>query len=806
MSHYRLNINGKDIPTTAKFPVSINKSVANIREPEHKNSGYTKTITLPGSPELNKEFEFIFQVNVETNSFNPNVKTPASYYVNEVRVFKGDLQLLAVNKSFNGLQEQVEYECSIVGENGNLFLDIAGLYLTDIDMSDLDHEFTYASGLFNPTLGEGYCYPYIDYGVNPLGGRVGRYWTFEHLKPAIFEREYVRRIFDDAGYTWEASGFLDSDYYKHIIIPDVNPGALQFDGTTVANNQFLAIISSTDNNNIPLTYSTTWSASNFAEVMPFDDDSSIVDGVQYFDPGGVYDTTTFIFEPSINGSFQISASSFISISGTPPAGTTSVSADFVLTTKIWKSTNGGGSWTVVANGTYSVNNETSFPHNYQVEAVVPPTLIIQPAIFRVEVGVSNIGITYFSGVIPITSGTASMDFNYTGTFGAVLATANLPSGETVEMNNTIPQNVTQLEFLTSIIKLENLYFEPDISSPRKYIIEPREDFIQETDPKDWTDKLDRSKPITINPMGELDVKRYIFTYKSDKDHYNADYEAKFKEVYGTETVDVDSDFVRGEKKIEVVFSATPTASATDVSPPIDVVAARLFKSNGDLSEVEPMKCNIRRLYWGGMIDCASHYLIPDGYENPAIAGSYTGSTPISVSQYPFAGHVDHPMEPTVDLCWDNPLNLYWIFPQQTYTNNSRYGARWSKFISEITDRDSKIVTAYFYLTELDFYEFSFRKKVFFDGTYYFVNEIKDYDPQEEKSIPVELLKLQTGPTFTPMSITLQDQLGGGGMNNARTGPNMNMRGNYGVGKSFGYNNINNDPNALVIGNNNFIDG
>src|SRR5690606_31718236 len=125
---------------------------------------------------------------------------------------------------------------------------------------------------------------------------------------------------------------------------------------------------------------------------------------------------------------------------------------------------------------------------------------------------------------------------------------------------------------------------------------------------DWTNKLDRSKDFKIIPMGDLDAKRYVFTYASDQDYYNKLYQDEFKEVYGTQTVNINSDFVQNEKRIELVFAATPIASAADVTTNgqnVDLVMPRLY---ADIDDAKPMKCKIRRLYWGGMIDCTNHIL------------------------------------------------------------------------------------------------------------------------------------------------------------------------------------------------------
>jgi hypothetical protein len=141
----RLEVGGVNFGFSQELPVSTNMSIADIREPDKRQGTFSKTITIPGSGDVKQLFEFIFQVNSSLTSFNPNIKTPAKYYVNEVLVFDGSLQLLKINNKFVNDYESTLFECSLLGESGNLFLDIAGLYLTDIDFSDLDHTFTFTS-------------------------------------------------------------------------------------------------------------------------------------------------------------------------------------------------------------------------------------------------------------------------------------------------------------------------------------------------------------------------------------------------------------------------------------------------------------------------------------------------------------------------------------------------------------------------------------------------------------------------------------------------------------------------------------
>jgi hypothetical protein len=92
------------------------------------------------------------------------------------------------------------------------------------------------------------------------------------------------------------------------------------------------------------------------------------------------------------------------------------------------------------------------------------------------------------------------------------------------------------------------------------------------------------------------------------------------------------------------------------------------------------------------------------------------------------------------------------------TNNNTYNAYWSKYISEITDKDSKIVKGNFYLTPADMEKLSFRDLYFFDGNYFRLNKIEDYDPINPSVNICEFLFLKTGPTFTATT----GSVGGGG--------------------------------------------
>jgi hypothetical protein len=103
--------------------------------------------------------------------------------------------------------------------------------------------------------------------------------------------------------------------------------------------------------------------------------------------------------------------------------------------------------------------------------------------------------------------------------------------------------------------------------------------------------------------------------------------------------------------------------------------------------------------------------------------------------------VDNPFTPTVSLDWDIPKMLYYNYPGITYTSNTLYERNWQKFIEQITNKNSKIVIMWLYLKASDIANFTFRKRIWIHDSYYYVNKIFDYNPQEVQSTKVELIRL-----------------------------------------------------------------
>ena len=77
------------------IPISLNYSIADIKEPNKRNADYSKTITVPGTNNNNKLLSHIYEIGID-RLFNPNHRVEARILVNNIQVMKGFLRLAKI--------------------------------------------------------------------------------------------------------------------------------------------------------------------------------------------------------------------------------------------------------------------------------------------------------------------------------------------------------------------------------------------------------------------------------------------------------------------------------------------------------------------------------------------------------------------------------------------------------------------------------------------------------------------------------------------------------------------------------------
>ena len=364
------------------------------------------------------------------------------------------------------------------------------------------------------------------------------------------------------------------------------------------------------------------------------------------------------------------------------------------------------------------------------------------------------------------------------------------------MNTAIPAKVKQRDFIKSLINMFNLYIQPNPDDEKDLIIEPRDDFYN-NDIIDWSSKIDKSKDIDIKPMGALNSKEYLYTYKQDNDYYNDLYYNTWNEIYGQADFVINNDFLKAEHKTEIIFSPTPSVGQSWY----DRVIPTIIKFD-EKDGVQRTEANIRILQWGGLKDTDQVWLHSDS----------SGST--FTTQYPYAGMYNDPYTPTEDIGFNLTNEIYWanVFNNViTFSNNNLYNKYYKKFIEEITDTNSKIVNGYFYLTPSDIANLSFRKQYYFEGQYFRLNKVENYNPSNPIT-KCEFLKIKEATVFSASTQTSHggtQTLGGRrtptfGQGNG-TATNGNSIGNRGITTTGSGNYVSGSvQGATITGSNNNI--
>ena len=832
----KLFIAGVEVPVMQDLGIKITYSVADMRTPEFRDFDFSKTISLPSVKSVDTLFEFIFDVNLDLQTFNPNKKTDAEVYLNEHRIFKGSIQIVRIEMNLQ--TGQYIYSCNLIGEGGDLFKQIGDKLLTnnddsadDIDLNSNPYSYNFNHALDRSTIqrswgdwngtgyngsntpknwngtafvntvaGYGYRYPLIYYGqyqFNNLSQMFGHTWETRYMRPAIPIYQIIKQIFTKAGKTF-TSTFLESTNFKKLVIPFSNeklePDPTEYDNRTFVvgyhnlYTQSLTTPTLTFVSSSFATYIYTTGLNTIALTNPRET-STTSPIYNYYDNGNQHNASTGLVTVGQSGNYILSLNA-----GTPTFTNniinTIISATCVGGAYIQRSTDGGSTWTTIAqtnfNNTLTNGSIPTWDVNVDVEVSLNGGDLINTLV-DYTLNITTVGI--ISG--GFTSATIS-----NGSFSMQNQSEEIDEGMTVVINNCLPTGVKQLDLLKDVIKMFNLVFMIDKDDQNNYIIEPFVDSSNPTDSFypmlgtasgsgtnfevfDWTDKLDIGKKFEVLPMQELDFKTYTLKYKDDGDYLNIKAKEIVGETFGTKEIEVDNDFVNQAKTNELGFSATPNAYPNLYTATVPYIYSF---DNGTVSKFKP---NIRLLYYNDWVNGTNFNtgygtIFKDwtlyGFTTSLYTAVFTGNgtSQPTYGYYPYAGHTDNPLTPTYDL---NFQTKYLDYPfLGTFTTNNLYNLYHKAFIDMVSDQNSKVVKAYFNLDAIDIKNFTFRSKVFINNTYYLVNKIVDFDPLSSQTTLVELIRMPLYNGFTPevynpdngpalRQLSGNTNLGGSGNNN-----------------------------------------
>lgn len=682
----QLFIENYEADITTEISALLNFAIDDIKDFSARSTTWSRTIVLPGTANNNKLFGHIFQVgqsngydssipNVNYN-FNAAKSARVILFQDQIQTFKGVLRLLQININ-NGFQGACEYEVSVFGNLVGLNSVLSGRLLENLDFSAYDHVYNDANivASWDNPGGTGVYYPLIDYGTYSTGKHD---WDIRTFRPALYAREYIDKMITSAGYRY-VMPLADTPRFKGQVIPQ--------------NKKYLTI-TTTD-----LASANITSAKNFV-----------------FPPAG---TVIVAFDVNTGTGFTANpAKTIFTYAGTLVTninlhfkfiGTFSA-VGFFASVSLFVYKNGEA-------GTLLYNTFTIFSP-FTIETTLAVSVAPGDTIeFR------------WAGEPAGTMQLTTAEFDIKTPTGVPV---QISIGDTVKVNESIPQNIRQIDFLVSIVKLYNLYVYEDKFDETLIYITPYIDFYSHNTANsvDWTHKLNRNKVVKVKPMSELNAKIYKFKFKSDSDYYNDLYRKRYNEGYGDRIYDSEFEFTEQTKEFEIIFSSTPLVGYGAEQK----IYSTIFKRTG--SDAAPTEentdSNIRILQTKKVTGVSSWNITTD-----------SGATVLNtLTRYGYAGHLDDPAAPTNDLNFGATKELFFILSAGSLSDN-QFNVYWSGYMREITDKDSKLVIGSFYLTAKDILNLDFSKYIYVDGIAFRLNAIKDYNATTPNDCVVELFKINT---------------------------------------------------------------
>jgi hypothetical protein len=690
----RLFVEGIEADTLGDIDVDFTFSVADVSDIERRNTSYSKTIILPNTAKNQSLFGNIFDISVNNDyyeedvnigvNFNPAKQAKAQIFLDNVKIFDGVLRMSKINSR----EGDITYEVNMFGRLRDILHELGDKTLAELNFADYDHVWnrTNIENSWGRTEwvegAQNYVYPLVDYGYSVDSIT----YPIKNFKPAVFVTEILRRIFAEANFQVTAP-FFNSFYFRKLLLITAEK-TITRESTTLLNQ----------------------TTNLFQQEVTTDPDFTHLLGFTSVETSGFTITnsgTRFTWNKAqpLNTGLNLNFKIFLeALQGyTDNVWTVSVlknGSEVLYSSKLVSFISAGQiyAWDVSISGGIDLALNDYFEIRLTGEIAGSGTntqlqteVVIQPG------GTFKIGNT-----VPVA--------------------VELEEGDTMKIGYTLPKSMKQRDFLKSIISMYNLYVTQDRLRTNVLEIVPYNEFYRtfKDQALDWSDKLDQSQDITITPLSELSAKEYRLTFDDDSDYWSTSYKTKFNEAYGESRTIIDNDFILDTKTVKVVFS--PPVMREQVAGRIMI---HLYKVENGVKVPDNFKPRIA--YWKPQVDCPSWNI---GY----------GSGNIPYTTYPYAGHLDDPIEPQTDVLFSFPREVYFsigLYPQ----NNNLYTEYYEGLITSIGDRNSRLLEGYFYLTPTDISNLDFRTIVKVGVHYFQLEKVDKYNPIANGLSYVSLFKI-----------------------------------------------------------------
>tara|TARA_R110000782_G_scaffold108664_2_gene197277 strand:+ start:8964 stop:11339 length:2376 start_codon:yes stop_codon:yes gene_type:complete len=719
-------------------PILLNLSIEDITTTD-TTAVYSQTFRIPATTNNNAFFISAFDIN--GFDFDISVFHKAQLIVDSNTYQVGEIRLLKVYHDKEG--NQTDYEIVFLGSTRSFVSSLGETVLCELNLENLAHDFTIANvqdswqaypetpststaGLLNGSV----IYPLVDFGNSYTSnyvaeqprienGSAGSFTnaatplTIDRLRPAIKCKDVWDKIFENSGYTYDST-FLDSNLFRHLYIGAFGDKADVIQTYTV--------------------YGYNWeSTQGLVLGVP------IIYDLTHETVTGTFDLPNNNFTAPSNAIYDFTSDVWITVEFTNPQ--LAITHDVTFTLKLIKDSGGVLSTLATTTEFWEVppgNPQiVGFYRNIFAEVASATLLAGDKVYVEVEMTAEN---DVFSAVTDV----------YTAALGVKKVINQNPGlGLSCEMK--------QIDFIKGIIDKFRLVMAPDRTKTNNFIIEPWVDYIATGDVVDWTNKIDLSKDITVEPILYTQKQKITFEDKKGEDFLNVLNQTDIGEVYGTLNFNSNSPLLKDTRKITTEFepvasiqidgsSQTNNGMDNTIIPQIHDHEAEVDSSFNGVLLHNPCKPGVRIFWYDGLVATGTTaprdntWYLTDGVGS----NSYTNFP--MISQFSEWGDYNSSWgvgldTQTQDLSWqqENTFILYGL--KDPNRGNAIYQTYWSRYIQSLYSTFARRVTAYFMLSKEDLFDFSFDDAIFIKNSWYYVEKIHSLDLSKTTRVKVDLIKL-----------------------------------------------------------------
>jgi hypothetical protein len=683
----RLTIDGNEIELYENEPVNLSYQFSNLQEINASSGNYSQTFRVPLTKKNQDYFGPVNEFGLIPN-WNPKTKVDAELSYNTIPVMRGFVQVKAI---YVQKGKYADVELVFFGETANLSRDIGDGMLTDLDLSAYDHTLnaTNIEASWTGNLSSGAIrYGLPDKGQNWFANQADNIWSssnpLEHgdFTPYFRASKLLEEILDNAGYEMDSTFFTrQSNLYLLM-----NNGQRSIVGTDNPETETMLVGLSTDLTGLsahnPGAAITAWS-----ESTPFYDTGSNFSGGSTFTaPFRAYYTFRINLYGRTNATNHVFSIWLEKTSVTP-------------TETVWE----------------ILDNYPGLAFNDQVHNFTSDPILLNTG--------DAVKIYY---EMASSSEVLNLDGDNTispqSTWWQVLDITYPTSGQTVDVEANMPE-MKQIDFVSGLQKMFNLVFIPDRNNPKKLYIEPFNDYLASGAKKDWTNKIDLSKDLTIEPTTDLQSRRYEWTHSNGKDLVNDLVFKNADRVYGRYRVDdPQNDFASGTKQIKSPFAPHVASYIPGTNYAVHRMLVDTEQADKRIKNPLP-----RLAFWNGTPAGEINYYEDDN------------STVVTDTDYPaFSQYSALNATVTSEDLGYGPERPFHII--QANPLNTLYYQYWSPFVNQLYSSEARKLTAFFRLTRADIATFEFSDKIYLKDTYWRIMSIS-YDATSDDLVKVELLKV-----------------------------------------------------------------